>query len=66
MKGMASNDKADPTKTYILDETALTKTKTIEELAELAAKMIEEEHEPGSSTETEHFSVRGEHSNRRR
>ena len=65
MKGMAS-DKADPAKTYILDETALTRAKTIEELAELAAKMIEEEHEPGPGAEPGQLSTPNEHANRRR
>ena len=63
---MASDDKADPAKTYVLDETALTKAKTIEELAELAAKLIEEDHEPGARAEPGHPSARSEHSNRRR
>ncbi|HEU4620315.1 MAG TPA: hypothetical protein VFV10_19925 [Gammaproteobacteria bacterium] len=36
-----SAEKPDETKTYVLDETAITQAKTIEELAELAAREIE-------------------------
>lgn len=33
---MTEDTKADPTRTYVLEETALTKKKNLEELAELA------------------------------
>lgn len=34
---MSSGREIDPSKTYVLEETAITKVKTIEELAEMAA-----------------------------
>ena len=39
---MSGGEKVDATKTYVLDETAITKVTSIEELAELAMRQTEQ------------------------
>lgn len=62
---MANQKRADPTETYVLEETAITRINSLEELAKLALGDVEvhSQHEAGgsrdSALETGHAKRRG-------